>query len=218
MSSAWWQPTWLIARREMDERFRAKSFRIVTLLLMVAVGAGVVIPAVVGKHHKTEKVGIVGAADPAIVRAAQEAGRVTGSRVSVRPVDSVASARKLLRAGTLAAVVVNGREVLVKQQQTGGTSSSSATFAGTLAQLVGLERRLGPGAGATALTNGVALPVRGVQPAPKSIASRVTAVVVDLLIYIVIFFYGLRIAQAGARRRRAASSRCCSRPCARRSS
>ncbi len=196
MNAAWWQPTWLIARREMDERFRAKSFRIVTVLLMVAVGAGVVIPALVGKHHKTEKVGVLGAAAPALTQAAQEAGRLSGSQVSVVPVASVDDARKLLRAGTLAAVVVNGREVLVKQQQVGGTNSSSATFAGTLAQLVGLERKLAPGASAAALTNGVALPVRGVQPAPKSVASRVTAVVIDLLIYIVIFFYGLRIAQA----------------------
>ncbi|MGI8904107.1 MAG: ABC transporter permease [Solirubrobacteraceae bacterium] len=199
MSRAWWGPTWLIARREIDERFRAKSFRIVTVLLMVAVAAGVVIPTLVAHHQKTQKVGLVGAGDPLLAQAAREAGRVTGSRVSIVPVAGVPAARKALSAGKLAAVVVDGREVLVKQLPAGSTSSSSsssATFASALAQLVGLERRLPPGAGASALVRGVALPIRGVQPPPRSLASRLTALGVNLLVYIVIFFYGVRIAQA----------------------
>jgi len=196
VNAAWWEPTWLIARREIAERSRAKSFRIVTVVLMLAVAAAVVIPALVGHHQKTEKVGVLGASDPAITRAALEAGRVTGNRVSVAPVASLDVAHRLLRAGTLAAVVADGREVLIKQQPISGTSSSSATFPGALAQLVVLERRLAPGTAASALTGGTGLPVRGVQPPPRSVASRFTALGVNLLIYIVIFFYGMRITQA----------------------
>ena len=196
MNATWWKPTRLIARRQMDERFQARSFRIVTVLMVIAVAAAVVIPALVGHHHKVEKVGVVGGSDPAITQAALEAGRVTGNRVSAVPVASLGPARTLLRSGTLAAVVVDGREVLVKQQPIGGTSSSTSTLACALAQLVGLERKLQRRAAASALTGGIALPVRGVEPPPRSLASRFTALGVNLLIYIVIFLYGMWIAQA----------------------
>ncbi|MDQ6776521.1 MAG: ABC transporter permease [Actinomycetota bacterium] len=196
MSAAWWRPTWLIVRREVDERLRAKSFRIVTVIVMLAVAAAVVIPALVKGHHNFEKVGVVGPTDPAIARAALEAGRVTGNGVTVLPVPSLAAARAQLRSGALNVAVVNGREVLVKQQPLSGSNSSSASLAGALAQLVGLERRLPAQAAASALTGGLALPVRGVEAPPRSLASRFTALGANLLIYIIIFFYGIRIAQS----------------------
>lgn len=82
MNAAWWEPTWLIARREIAERSRAKSFRIVTVVLMLAVAAAVVIPALVGHHHKTEKVGVLGASHPRspALRSKPVASRATASR------------------------------------------------------------------------------------------------------------------------------------------
>ncbi len=196
MTRAWWQPTWLIVRREVDERFRARSFRIVTVIVMLAVAAAVVIPALVHSHHRVDKVGVVGQSDPAITRAALEAGRVTGNRVTVVPVTGVAAARAMLRSGGLDVAVVDGREVLIKQRQLAGANSSSSSLAGALAQLVGLERRLRAPVAAAALTGGLSLPIRGVDPPPRSLASRFTALGVNLLIYIIIFFYGIRIAQS----------------------
>ncbi|MDQ6807060.1 MAG: ABC transporter permease [Actinomycetota bacterium] len=196
MTRAWWQPTWLIVRREVDERFRARSFRIVTVIVMLAVAAAVVIPALVHSHHRVDKVGVVGQSDPAITRAALEAGRVTGNRVTVVPVTGVAAARAMLRSGGLDVAVVDGREVLIKQRQLAGANSSSSSLAGVLAQLVGLERRLRAPVAAAALTGGLSLPIRGVDPPPRSLASRFTALGVNLLIYIIIFFYGIRIAQS----------------------
>ena len=196
MNAAWWRDTWLFARREIDERSRARSFRITTVIMIVAVAAAVVIPALISHHHKAKKVGLLGGSHPTLTQAAIAAGRVTGNRVQVVTVGSLGAARAELRSGALAAVIVDGREVLIKQQPVSGTTSSTATFAGALAQLVGVAQRLPAGASQSALTNGIAIPIRGVEPAPRSLANRFTGLGVDLLIYLVIFFYGMAITQS----------------------
>jgi ABC-2 type transport system permease protein len=186
----------LIARRDIDGGLRAKSFKITTGILVLAVAAAVIVPTLIGNSSKTEKVGILGASDPTIAQAAIAAGRVTGSSVVVVPVATLAAARSELRSESLTAVIADGREVLIKQQAASGADSSTGTFASALAQLVGLVEKLPPGAGQSALTHGVAIPVRGVEPPAKSQASRFTGLGVDLVIYIAIFFYGMRITQA----------------------
>jgi ABC-2 type transport system permease protein len=196
VNAAWWRETWLFARREIEERSRARSFRITTAIMILAVAAAVVIPAIVSHHRKIEKVGLLGASSPALTQAAIAAGRVTGNGVQVVPVASLETARAELRSGALAAVIVDGREVLIKQQPVSGTTSATATFSGALAQLVGVAQRLAPGASRSALTNGIAIPIRGVEPAPRSLANRFTGLGVDLLIYLVIFFYGMAITQS----------------------
>lgn len=196
MSTAWWRDTWLIARREIDERFGARSFRITTVVMMIAVAAAVIIPTLVTHHHKVQQVGVLGKPDPVLTQAAITAGRVTGNRVRIRPVASRETARRQLRSGALVAVIADGREVLIKQQPVSGTTPAGATFTGALAQLVGLARKLPPGAVGSALTSGIALPVHAIEAPPKSRASRFTGLGVDLVIYIVIFFYGVRITQS----------------------
>jgi len=196
VNAAWWRDTWLIARREFEERSRARSFRITTAIVILAVAAAVVIPAIVGHHNKIVKVGLLGESDSALRQAAIAAGRVTANRVQVVAVASLDAARAELRSGALAAVIVDGREVLIKQQPVSGTTSSTTTFSDALAQLMGVAQRLPPGAAQSALTHGIALPLRGVEPAPSSLANRFTGLGVDLLIYLVIFFYGMAITQS----------------------
>lgn len=169
MIGAWWRDTWLIARRDGDDRLRARSFQVTTAIMVIAVAAAVLIPAAIGKHHSVQKVGVLGTADPALSQAASAAGRVTGNRVRIIPVATLDAARSGLRSGALVAVIADGREVLIKQQPAGGTTSSTGTFSGALAQLVGLVRRLPPGAAQSALTHGI---------------------------YFVILFYGIRLTQS----------------------
>lgn len=192
----WWRDAWLIARREVAERSRARSFRIATAIIILAVAAAVVIPAIVSHPRRIEKVGLLGTSDSVLSQAAIAAGRVTGNRVQIVAVASLQAARAGLRSGALAAVIIDGREVLIKQQPVSGTTSTAATFSGALAELVGVAQRLPPGAFRSALANGIALPIRGVQPPPTSLANRFTGLGVDLLIYLVIFFYGMGITQS----------------------
>ena len=58
--NAWLGTVWLIAARELRQGARAKSFRIVTVLLVAAVAAAMLIPAALHGHQSTQKVGIVG--------------------------------------------------------------------------------------------------------------------------------------------------------------
>ena len=73
----------------------------------------------------------------------------------------MAAAEAALRSGDLSAVLVGDTEVLVKQVPLGGVSGGLAT----LAQVAGLTRLVEtvPGA-AAAVTHGIALPVRGLEP------------------------------------------------------
>jgi ABC-2 type transport system permease protein len=194
--TAWWRDTWLVARREIKVRSHAKSFRITTAIMVFAVAAAVAIPAIVSHPRKIQKVGLLGASDPSLTQAAIAAGRVTGNRVRVVAVTSRDEARAKLRSGALVAVIVNGQELLVKQQPLSGTSSSTATFTGVLAQLVGVAERLPAGALRSALATGIGIPIRGVEPAPTSLANRFTGLGVALVIYLVIFFYGMAITQS----------------------
>lgn len=83
MTRDWWRGTWLMARRETDERMRARSFRVVTVIMILAVACAVVVPALVGHQRKAERVGLVGAPDPGLGSAVTEAGRLTGNAVVV---------------------------------------------------------------------------------------------------------------------------------------
>ncbi len=192
----WWPDAWLIARREIAERARAKSLRITTAIMILGVAAAVIVPTIVGHHQSTEQVGLVGAAGPSLRQAVTAAGRVTGDRVELRAVASVALARTQLKSGALSVAIVDGREILIKKQPVSGSTSSESTFAGAVAQLAGLVAKLPPAAAQAALARGIAIPVRGLEGAPKSLTSRFTGLGVALVIYIVIFFYGMRITQS----------------------
>jgi ABC-2 type transport system permease protein len=196
MRGSWWPSAWLMARREIDERVRAKSYAITTVIIVLGVAAAVVIPALVGSHQSTEKVGLVGPENPPLRHAVLAAGRVTGDRVELSTVASAAAARAELRSGALSLAVLDGSEILIKKQPVAGSTSSDSTFAGALAELAGLVAKLPRGSAESALAQGIAIPVRGLEPAPRSLTSRFTGLGVALVIYIVIFFYGMRITQS----------------------
>jgi ABC-2 type transport system permease protein len=196
MTATWWPNAWLIARREIDERVRAKSFAITTVILLLGVAAGVVVPAIVGHHATTAKVGLVGAATPQLRQAVLEAGRVTGERVVISTPPATQAAEAAVRSGALDLAILDGREILIDKQPVAGSTSAESTFAGALSELAGLAAKLPPAAVGSALSQGIAIPVHGLEPAPKSLTSRFTGLGVDLVIYIVIFFYGMRITQS----------------------
>lgn len=121
----WWPDAWLIARREIAERARAKSLRITTAIMILGVAAAVIVPTIVGHHQSTEQVGLVGAAGPSLRQAVTAAGRVTGDRVELRAVASVALARTQLKSGALSVAIVDGREILIKKQPVSGSTCRS---------------------------------------------------------------------------------------------
>jgi ABC-2 type transport system permease protein len=194
MSGGWWTLTWLVARREIKDRARAKSFWIASVLLLAGVAAGAVIPALLQGHRSTAQVGIVGGQASAQAATAKEAGRISGTTVTVVRFAGLAAAEAQLRSGDLAAVLVGDSEVLVKQEAF--DSSSGGSLASTLAQIGGLQKlyaQLPPAAAASVAHHGISLPVRGLIPPGRGLGSRITGLTVAILIYVIILTYGIRI-------------------------
>jgi ABC-2 type transport system permease protein len=106
----------LTARREVVERTRDRSFLISTMVTLLILGAVIVIPKLFGSDSNTFDVGLVGPASqrlgPALV------SQATAADVKVRlqsPADSAAAEREV-RSGKLDAAVVDGSQVIVKEQ------------------------------------------------------------------------------------------------------
>ena len=110
--NGWLGTTWLIAARELRQGARARSFRIVTVLLVAAVAAAILIPAALHGHKSAQKVGVVGSG-PAAVLTVRTAARISGAAVQTVPFATLDEAEAALRDGTVAAVLVSGREVLI---------------------------------------------------------------------------------------------------------
>jgi ABC-2 type transport system permease protein len=187
--------TWLIARRELQQRGRSRAFAISTVVLLLAVALGVALPAILSKSSSPERVGVVGGNTATLTSIVTEAGRLAGVKVTVVPEPDAATAEAGLRSGDLGAVLVNGTEVLVKQVPIGGESSAGGTLPGALAQLAGLSKLFEevPGAAAAA-SNGIALPVRGLEPPSGSLANRLTGLFTVVIVWVLISVYGSQIA------------------------
>jgi ABC-2 type transport system permease protein len=193
MTRSWWGLTWLVARREINDRTRAKSFWIASILLLAAVAAGAIIPALLQGHHSTARVGIVGGPAAALAATAREAGRISGTTVTVVPLPDVATAKAELRSGKIAAVLVGDSEVLVKRTS---FNTGAGTLYGALSQVGGLQKlyvQLPPAAATQLVRHGIALPVHSLSPPGRGLASRITGLSVAVLIYIIILTYGIRI-------------------------
>ena len=95
----WLAVLWLVAARELRQGTRARSFRVVTVLLVATVAAAVVIPAALKGHQTVDKVGVVGASGSAATATVRIASRITGTTVQVVPFDSLAAAEDQLREG-----------------------------------------------------------------------------------------------------------------------
>src|SRR5450755_4655358 len=196
MTRHWWQLTGLVAGREIAERARAKSFWIASVVLLVAVAAGVLIPAAVHGSRSTARVGVIGGPAPALAQTVREAGRIAGTSVTIAALPDVAAARAGLRSGSLAVVLVGDSEVLVKQKPVAGAGSPAATLAGILSQVGGLQKlyaELPPSAAARITSSGIALPIHGLTRPARGLASRITGLAAAILIYVIILTYGIRI-------------------------
>jgi ABC-2 type transport system permease protein len=186
----------LVAEREIRERLRTKAFRIVTVIMcVVVVGAGVAAGLIGGGGDKSIDVGTVGPDAARIAAGMRAAGPAFDLKPHARPQPSAAAARRAVDDGDLDLAIVPGprllagvdaeaREVALVQQVWHG-----------LAQRWALARSGVTGAPARAVLAPASLPVSEVGD-PDLGARKGVAYVGALLLYLVIFTYGLTIAGA----------------------
>lgn len=189
--------TWLVARREVREHARSRSFKLTTVLLVLAVAVGVVLPALLSTRPKPLTVGVV-ASQPAAVAVVHQAGQLTGVGTLVVGEPDLGAGIAALRDGQVAVVFVPGHEVLVRQLPAStGSASAASLVARAVAQLDGERAVLAtlPPSAAAALERGAALPVRGLLGGPHSasLKARLTGFVAAILIYSLLLTYGMRL-------------------------
>jgi len=102
----WWTGVRLVAGRELVERSRAKSFRLVTALL-VLIGIGlVVVPSLVGGSDDRTELAVVGPAPPGLEAGLTRAARAIGLGLRVERREDEDAAARAVRDGDLDAALV----------------------------------------------------------------------------------------------------------------
>ena len=107
---------WLVARRELRERSRGRTYRITTLILMIVVVAAIVLPAVIDPDDGvTYELGIVGDLSPDFVPILELLAGASGASVADQLFESVSSGEAAVTAGEIDALLVDGVEIVVQQ-------------------------------------------------------------------------------------------------------
>jgi ABC-2 type transport system permease protein len=166
---------------------------VATLLLLAAVAAAIVVPAVTAHSGRAQRVGIVGAASAPVRSALQEAAHEVGTDVTTRPIASPASAEQALRRSRIDLAVVGTRSVLVRTALSAGDDSATAQLARALAKTLGTVAAI-DAAGLTpaqvrTLAGAAPLPVRGLQPATPPPADQGEAVTAAILTFLLLSQY-----------------------------
>jgi ABC-2 type transport system permease protein len=183
------QLTWLVARREIRLRAKTRVFMVTTVIMLIAIALAVSLPAILSGTSGPARIGVVSgnATTSGIVA---EAGRLSGTQAVAVPEPSLAAAEAALRGGDLSAVLVPGKEVIVKQVPLGGVSSGIET----LARLSALSKLIQTVPGAAAAIATGALPVHGLEVPSKPLSSRLTGLFTVVIVWVLISVYGSQIA------------------------
>lgn len=105
----------LVARRELVEQIRGRSFLISTAITLVILIAIIVVPRLFGVGRpETFDVGVVGGTSARVGQALAAQAGVAGVKVRLQQPADLAAAETAVRDGKLDLAIVDGRELLVK--------------------------------------------------------------------------------------------------------
>ncbi|MGA8296296.1 MAG: ABC transporter permease [Acidimicrobiales bacterium] len=184
----------LVAKREIRERVKTRAFRVATLIVLLVVAAGIVIPVVRKGHETTVHVGVVGTTSTTLRTTAQQAAMLDSAKAAISSEPNLSRALKDLKDGTVDLVVDRSARLYVKQAFSASDNGPIAFVAESLARTLGLEAALvrdGVSANAAAqLAKPIALPVTALAPAKHRSTTVITAIYVLILMYVLLSQYG----------------------------
>jgi ABC-2 type transport system permease protein len=162
----------LVARREVRERVKGRTFRVATLIILLAVAAAVTIPVLRKSSPSPTRFGIVGALSVPLRTTVVAAAAEEGAAVTLVPEASVASAKRALADGRVALVLVGTQRILVDQAIDPSDTSTRTLVVEAVAESVSVQAGL-EGAGiaperALRLANPPPLPVQSLKPLPHN--------------------------------------------------
>ncbi len=132
--------TALVAGREIRERIRARAFRVVTALLLVAVALAVLLPVLTRSKAGVQHVGVVGTLSSSETAAVLAAAKSVGVGVDVVAETGRSAAEADLRDGRVELVLLSGGELLVDKPISPTDTSATARLTVTVAAVLGLQR------------------------------------------------------------------------------
>jgi ABC-2 type transport system permease protein len=129
----------LVARREILERVRGRIFKVGTIIILLLVAGAILIPKINSNSTSPpQKVGVVGAPNPALIQVVKYSGKQSQTAVQVVSVPTLASAESQVRSGALDVAIVNGDKIIVNQPVTANSSSDTASLVQVLAPELGV--------------------------------------------------------------------------------
>lgn len=128
MSDSWWAGTRLVAGRAIGDAVASKSWRVLTVLMLLLGIAFVVVPRVIGGGPTTYTLAAVQGTDPRVAQSLQAAGESGGFTVEVTTVPDAAAAEAAVRNGDA--------DAGLSPSPDGGTLYVAANGSGTFPALV----------------------------------------------------------------------------------
>ncbi len=184
----------LVARREVRERVKGRTFRIGTVIILLAVAAAVTIPVLRKGSPAHAHIGIVGSLSAPLRLTVAGAGPAVDTKVTLVPEASVASARQALAAGRIDLALVGTNRIIVEQSLSAGDTSTTALLArvisGSVSLQAGLEKAGIAPDKALQLANPPPLPVQSLKPARHKGTAQTTAVYGLILTYVLLTQFG----------------------------
>ena len=189
------RPVWLVMRREILERLRARSFLVSTVIYLVAALASVIVPHLIGDRETVYRVGITGATAADLERAVDRLAEAGELDVRTRRFPDAAGAETAVRDRRVNVAIVDGSRLLVRDE----VPERLGLLVNTAAFQVQLGERLAQaGVGATEavrLLNVDQLAVEDVGEAQRvRTANQPLAYVGVLAIYLLLLTYGFTVA------------------------
>jgi ABC-2 type transport system permease protein len=184
----------LVARREVRERVRGRTFRVGTIIILVAVAAAVTIPVLRKGSQSHERVGIVGTLSAPLRVTVAAAGPAVGTKVTLVPESSLVSARRALTAGRVALVLVGDQRIVVDKALDPSDTSTTALLVRVISSSVSLQAGLETAgiapAQALRLAHPPPLPVQSLLPPQRNKTGKTTALYGLILTYVLLTQFG----------------------------
>ena len=159
----------LVAQREVRERVRGRVFQIGTIIILLVVVAAIVIPTLNKNKAQPDRVGVVGALSAPLKSTLNQSVVSIGDTMTVVPEADTAAADADLRAGRVDIVIVDSKQLIVKDAPSADDVSTAAQlsriFATTLGTIAAFQAAGLTAAQVDTLDSAKPLPVTSLQPA-----------------------------------------------------
>ncbi|HWC34718.1 MAG TPA: ABC transporter permease [Mycobacteriales bacterium] len=184
----------LVAAREVEQRLRGRTFRIATFVMLIAIAAAIVIPALNNGHKPREIVGVTGTVPTRTRVAIEKTGAAFSAAVDIIGESTVAGARADLRSGRIDLLLIGNTSVELAHTLSKDDSSTKAQLARALALLLGEQRafaaaRLTP-VQVSRISHIRPVAIHGLSPARSTGAEQGTSVIGLILLFVMLSQYG----------------------------